>query len=60
MTCLQCELPNLFEASRPPDPKFVDLIEVAFLEEQTDGQRADLAYSDRLQKAGDGYCMNIQ
>ena len=43
MTCLQCELPNLLEASRPPDPDFVDLIELAFLERQIDGQKADLA-----------------
>ncbi len=44
MSCFQCDLPELLEASRPPDPELVDLIEQAFLEEQIDGQKADLAY----------------
>jgi len=44
MSCLQCELPNLLESSRPPDPELVDLIEQAFLEGQIDGQKAEMAY----------------
>ncbi|MFB3125827.1 MAG: hypothetical protein ACE1Z7_09680, partial [Woeseiaceae bacterium] len=44
MPCLYCELPHLLEASRPPDPELVDLIEQAFLEGQIDGETADLAY----------------
>ncbi len=44
MLCPKCELPQLLEVSRPPDPELVDLIEQAFLEGQIDGQRADLAY----------------
>jgi len=41
MFCIHCELPNLLQASRPPDPELVDLIEQAFLEGQIDGVRAD-------------------
>ena len=44
MSCLQCDLPELLEETRPPDPEFVDLIDQAFLEGQIDRQRADLAY----------------
>jgi len=44
MPCLQCEMPILLEASRPPDEELVDLIEQAFLEGQIDGLKADLAY----------------
>ncbi len=44
MPCLECELPYLLEASRPPDAELVDLIEKAFLEGQIDSQKADLAY----------------
>ncbi|MDA0680685.1 MAG: hypothetical protein O3A13_03935 [Proteobacteria bacterium] len=44
MSCLQCELPEILEATRPPDPELVDLIEQAFLEGQIDSQRAELAY----------------
>jgi hypothetical protein len=32
------------EASRPPDPDLVDLIEQAFLEGQIDGETEGLAY----------------
>ena len=45
MPCLKCELPDLLEVSRPPDPELVDLIEQAFIEGQIDGQKADLAYT---------------
>ena len=44
MLCLECDLPELLEETRPPDPEFVDLIDQAFLEGQIDSQRADLAY----------------
>ncbi len=44
MPCLKCELPRLLEASRPPDPELVDLIEQAFIEGQIDSQKAELAY----------------
>ena len=44
MACLKCELPGLLEASRPPDPELVDLIEQAFIEGQIDSQKAELAY----------------
>jgi hypothetical protein len=38
MSCLQCELPELPEASRPPDSELLDLIEQAFLDGQFDTQ----------------------
>ena len=44
MPCFQCELPEILDATRPPDPELVDLIEQAFLEGQIDSQKADLAY----------------
>ena len=44
MLCLQCDLSDLLEASRPPDPELVDLIEQAFIEGQIDSQKAELAY----------------
>ena len=44
MPCLICELPRLLEASRPPDPELIDLIEQAFIEGQIDRQKAELAY----------------
>ena len=44
MPCLKCDLPHLLEASRPPDPELVDLIEQAFLEGQIDGLKANLSY----------------
>ena len=44
MSCLYCALPDLLEASMPPDPELVDLIEWAFLDGQIDGLEADLAY----------------
>ena len=60
MLCLKCELPHLLEASRPPDPELVDLIEQAFLEGQIDSQKADLAYTYLRLEAGNGYCIDIQ
>ena len=44
MPCIQCELPEILEATRPPDPEMVDLIEKAFLEGHIDSQKAELAY----------------
>ncbi len=44
MPCLHCELANLLEASRPPDPELADLIEQPFLEGQIDSQKDDLTY----------------
>ncbi|VUX54933.1 protein of unknown function [uncultured Woeseiaceae bacterium] len=44
MLCLECQLPYLLEASRPPDPELVDLIEQAFIEGQIDSEKAELAY----------------
>ena len=44
MLCLQCDLAELLEASRPPDAELVDLIEQAFLEGQIDSRKAELAY----------------
>ena len=44
MQCLKCDLPKLLEASIPPDPEFVDLIERAFLEAQIDSQKVKVPY----------------
>ena len=44
MSCLNCDLPEILEVSRPPDPELVDLIEQAYLEGQIDSKRAELAY----------------
>ncbi len=44
MSCVKCELPQLLEVSRPPDPDLVDLIEQAFLERQINGEAQGLAY----------------
>ena len=44
MLCLECDLPELLEETRPPDPEFVDLIDQAFLDGQIDSQVAELAY----------------
>ncbi len=41
---MSCDLSEILEQTRPPDPELVDLIEQAFLEGQIDGQSADLAY----------------
>ena len=44
MSCLHCDLSELLEQTRPPDPDLVDLIEQALIEWQIDSQKADLAY----------------
>ena len=44
MSCLHCDLSEILELARPPDPDLVDLIEQAFPAGQIDGQRADFAY----------------
>ena len=44
MSCLHCDLSELLEQTRPPDPELVDLIELPFLEGQIDSQKSDLAY----------------
>ena len=45
MLCIQCELADLLEASMPPDPELVDLIEAAFLKGMIDGETQELAYT---------------
>ena len=50
---MSCDLSEILERTRPPDPEMVDLIEQAFLEGQIDGQKADLAYSWLLTKNKD-------
>ncbi len=44
MSCLHCDLSEILELARPPDPDLVDLIEQALGAGQIDGQRADIAY----------------
>ncbi len=44
MSCCQCDLPDLLEASRPPDPELFDLIEQVFIQGQIDSKKAELAY----------------
>lgn len=44
MSCLQCELPEILEATRPPDPEVAGLIEQASIEGQIDSEKAELAY----------------
>ena len=46
---MSCDLSEILERARPPDPEMVDLIEQAFLE----GQKADLAYLHLLAKFND-------
>ena len=41
---MSCDLSEILERTRPPDPELVDLIEQAFLVGQIDGLRADMAY----------------
>jgi len=63
MPCLKCELPHLLEASRPPDPELVelvDLIEQAFIQGQIDSEKAELAYTYLRLEAGNKYCTNVQ
>ncbi len=44
MSCIHCDLSEILEQTRPPDPELVDLIEQAFLEGQIDSKSAELAY----------------
>ena len=44
MTCFQCDLAEILEATRPPDSDMLELIEWAFLEGQIDSLKAELAY----------------
>jgi len=44
MSCLHCNLAEILEQTRPPDPELIDLMEQAYLEGQIDWQKADLAY----------------
>ncbi len=44
MPCLQCDLSEILEQTRPPDPELVDLIEQAYLEGDIDGKTQELAY----------------
>ena len=60
MSCLHCDLSELLEQTRPPDPELVDLIEPAFLEGQIDSRAADFAYTYLWLEVGNGYCINIQ
>ena len=41
---MSCDLSEILEQTRPPDPELVDLIEQAYLKGQIDGLRVDLAY----------------
>ena len=50
---MSCNLSEVLERTRPPDAELVDLIELAFLEGQIDGIKADLAYSWLLAKNKD-------
>ncbi len=60
MSCLQCDLSEILEQTRPPDPELVDLIEKAFLEGQSDSRKAELAYTYLQLEVGNGYCIDIQ
>ena len=44
MSCIHCDLSEILEQTRPPDPELVDLIERAFIHGQIDSNAADLAY----------------
>ncbi len=43
MSYIHCELSEILEQTRPPDPELVDLIEQAFLEGRIDSERVELA-----------------
>ena len=51
---------DLVEASRPPDPELVDLIEQAFLEGQIDSETAGLAYAYLYLEKVEKYCTTVQ
>ena len=44
MSRFHCDLSEVLEQTRPPDPELVDLIEQAFIQGQIDSQKAELAY----------------
>ena len=44
MSCLHCDLSEILELTRPPDPELIGLIERAYLAGQIDSQKADLAF----------------
>ena len=44
MSCIHCDLSEILEQTRPPDPELVDLIEQAFIQGQINSQKAELAY----------------
>ena len=60
MLCLHCDLSEIIEQTRPPDPELVDLIEQAFLKGQIDSQKAELPYTYLRLEVGNGYCIDIQ
>ncbi len=51
---------DLVEASRPPDPELVDLIEQAFLEGQIDSETVGLDYVYLYLAKGEKYCTTVQ
>ena len=60
MSCLDCNLAEVLEQTRPLDHNLINLIENAFLEGQIDSRTADLAYSYLLLEAGNDYCLALQ
>jgi hypothetical protein len=44
MSCLHCDLSEILEQTKPPDPELVNLIEHAFIDGQIGSRTADLAY----------------
>jgi hypothetical protein len=52
MLCLECELPDLLETSRPPDPEPVDMIEWALIEDQINSKKADQEVSNLTGREG--------
>ena len=48
MSRLYCNLPDLLEATMPPDPELAELIEPAYLDCPIDGQTGDLAYAWKM------------
>ncbi len=58
--CDSCLGMDLVEASRPPDPDLIDLIEQAFLEGQIDSETAGFAYACLYLEKGEKYCTTVQ
>ncbi len=44
MSCIHCDLSEILEETRLPDPELVDLIELAYLEGRIDSASANLMY----------------